>query len=169
MKRAAPEDLEADAGPLFKVASSVARQTPPTAFSMADPVRMEEWRRHTLPVPLPPALETARANAKAAAEHRRDLGVARSSSHAQRIDPAWKKAAVEELRLYAISHEDFLIEEVAGGFPVPDGADKRSWGSAVQEAKRYGFIEHAGAAPATSSNMALKPLWRAGPKARGGA
>ena len=98
--------------------------------------------------------------AREKAELRRDLGIARADARASRTDPAWRLAALEALRLHASSHDHFLVEDVAAAAGTPVGVDGRAWGAIAQAARRRGWIQADGYAPANSSNRSPKVLWR---------
>lgn len=91
---------------------------------------------------------------------RAELGMARSASRAERVRPGWHDEALEAVRVFATDHRTFLAEQVRKVCPIPSGADGRAFGAVIQEAKRKGWIAKEGAAPATSSNLSLKVLWR---------
>lgn len=95
------------------------------------------------------------------AKARRDDGIQRAGDHA---GDAWKKAARGYLLEY-LSHrrrgDDFLAEMVrdfAVGLALPP--DGRAWGAVFQSAARERLIEKVGYAPAKSSNLSPKVLWR---------
>ena len=122
--------------------------------------------------PAPSALERRRADSRRAqarganpaageiAELRRELGIERSSSSAKRASPTWWPGALAAVRAYASSHELFLAEDVRATDLAPREVDKRAWGSVMRAACREGIVEHAGFAPANSSNRGPKNLWR---------
>jgi hypothetical protein len=102
-----------------------------------------------------PLFEAAAAEA---ARARADVGMGRASERAERIESGWKSTALEVLRVYSLGHETFLAEDV--GIHVPPGADPRSVGAVLQDARRRGWITPAGYAPANSSNRSPKVRWR---------
>lgn len=93
---------------------------------------------------------------------RRDDGIQRASDHA---GEAWKKRAHGYLLEFLTTlhiEEEFLAERVrefAAGLDVPP--DGRAWGWVMRDASRRGFIVKVGYAPAKSSNLSPKVLWRA--------
>jgi hypothetical protein len=94
-----------------------------------------------------------------AAETRRDLGVLRASTHADRLDAEWRTAALDAVHHHAMLHLIFLAEDVHVGQTMPEGVDGRAWGSVMQGARRRGWIEPHGYAPANSSNRGPKVQW----------
>lgn len=101
----------------------------------------------------------------ALARTRRDLGIERAGNRVDREHDDWRERAAALLRDYALQvRQPFLIEDAsvyayACGLPVP--REPRAWGSAVQTAKRRGYIVGAGYAPSKSSNLSPKCTWRA--------
>lgn len=101
------------------------------------------------------------ATATDAARQRRDTALA---SVAENAGDAWVEDAARYIRAHAErSQSPFLVEDViehwnAANKPRPH--DPRAWGAAVQRAKRLGWIVRVGYAPAKTSNMSPKPLWR---------
>lgn len=95
---------------------------------------------------------------------RRDDGLKRAGDHA---GDGWKRRARSYLLEYLTTRrrgDDFLTEHLRDfahnrglEFP-PDG---RAWGAVLQAAARDGLIEKIGYAPAKSSNLSPKVLWRA--------
>jgi hypothetical protein len=105
-------------------------------------------------------------NSTQQAIERRDIGIDRASSHAERVSPDWNATADAALRYYlAIIHgRSFLAEEFVAWARVrpnldmpPDG---RAWGSVVRRAALAKRIEKVGYAPANTSNRSPKCLWR---------
>ena len=93
----------------------------------------------------------------------RDRGMARSSDHADRESHNWQTRAVGYVRLYATVYDKFLCEDVretaeADGFDLPPC--KTAWGSVMRQAAREGIIWADGYAPAASSRLGPKTLWR---------
>lgn len=96
------------------------------------------------------------------ARDRRDDGIDRAAENA---GLAWRLAARAYLVEYLlrIGSADFLAEdarEYAEGMGLEDPPDGRAWGAVVLEARRAGVIRKVGAAPARSSNLSYKTLWR---------
>lgn len=101
---------------------------------------------------------------------RRDLGIERSADHAERVADGWKaRARGYLLEFLATNPGEFLGEqmrefaELRGMDFPPDG---RAWGAVLQSAARAGLIVKRGYAPARSSNLSPKVLWRAACGAR---
>lgn len=99
-----------------------------------------------------------------AALERRDQGVERAASHANRVESEWTGQALGMLTAYGQQATGpFLIEEVrawaeARGLPAPP--DQRSWGAVARSAAAKRRIEKVGFAPAASSNSSPKVQWR---------
>lgn len=105
-------------------------------------------------------------NAIEQAIERRDTGIDRASSHAERVSEDWNATADAALRYYLqiIHGKSFLAEEFVAWARVrpnldmpPDG---RAWGAVVKRASRAGLIVGVGYAPANTSNRSPKRLWR---------
>ena len=95
-----------------------------------------------------------------AAQHRADVGMERAASRAERVSDGWNERALEAVRLHAITHPSFLVEEVRKVCPEPLHADGRAWGAVIQTAKRSGWIRNGGFSAAVSSNLSPKVLWK---------
>lgn len=99
-----------------------------------------------------------------AALDRRDQGVERAASHANRVESEWTGQALGMLIAFGQQATgDFLIEEVrawaeARGLPEPP--DKRSWGAVARSAAAKRRIEKVGFGSAASSNCSPKVKWR---------
>lgn len=95
---------------------------------------------------------------------RRDDGIARSSDHAESAAIGWKKRATGYLLEYLTTlrrGDDFLAEHVRDFARALDAPpDARAWGWVLRDAARRGVIVKAGYAPAKSSNLSPKVLWR---------
>ena len=90
----------------------------------------------------------------------RDEGIQQAADHA---GPDWKVMASLALYNYALTHSRFLIEDVrvyADKHGVEAPPDARAWGAVTQGAIRAGFIERDGYAPARSSHLSPKPVWK---------
>jgi hypothetical protein len=90
---------------------------------------------------------------------KRDLGIARSAGAAGTSfeDDAYLFLAGYAARNYAA----FLIEEVREQPGAPIAPNERAWGQVVRRAAAEGLIVKVGYAPARSSNLSPKCLWRA--------
>lgn len=91
---------------------------------------------------------------------RRDDGIQRAGEHAGDV---WRRRAHGYLLEYIATHGErsFLAEEVrdfASTLEAPP--DGRAWGVVFQNAARAKLIIKAGYAPAKSSNLSPKVLWR---------
>ena len=98
---------------------------------------------------------------RARAAERRDAGIERSSSHAERVTPLWNEMAYTHLRVWLLTRDrgDFLAEDAFKEFQIapPDG---RAYGAVMRKAAAAGIIHKIGYAPAKSSNLSVKVLWR---------
>lgn len=96
---------------------------------------------------------------------RRDLGIERAVDHAERVSEGWQARARGYLLEYLSRNPgDFLGEqmrEFAEGKGMDAPPDGRAWGAVLQSAARAGLIRKVGYAPARSSNLSPKVLWRA--------
>ena len=109
-----------------------------------------------------PQSSIAAVKTKAAALARDD-GMRRSVEHADVVSHAWSTLAYLHFRRYAERNETFLTEDVrdaALAAGVHEPPDPRAWGAVAMRAARAGLIERAGYAPAKSSNLSPKVLWR---------
>lgn len=107
-----------------------------------------------------PILSAIDAEEKRAARERAKVGISTSAKHAEDTAPGWHAQALAAVHSFAISHSDpFLCEQVRAAMPFAN-VDGRAFGAVMQEAKRLGWIEKAGAGPASSSNLSLKVLWK---------
>ena len=100
-----------------------------------------------------------------AAIERRDIGIHRAVEKADRDDSGWSWRAYYALLKYATTHDNkFLAEDVRewaehhGHIDPPENA--RAWGAVMQRGVRRKIIEKVGYAPAKSSNLSPKVLWR---------
>lgn len=96
-------------------------------------------------------------------EFRRDDGIQRAADHA---GPQWNRIArgylLEFLARLSIGH-DFLAEnfrEFAEGRGLEQPPDGRAYGHVLRSAARDLLIRKVGYAPAKSSNLSAKVLWR---------
>jgi len=101
-----------------------------------------------------------------AARKRRDKGITDSILHADRAARDWPDTAYSYLLRFAATEpepwtaEQFREWAKAKGLPNPP--DLRAFGGVVFRAKRLGMIRRVGVAPATSSNLSLKPRYLSG-------
>ncbi|WP_066807163.1 hypothetical protein [Sphingomonas asaccharolytica] len=71
------------------------------------------------------------------------IGIKQAVDHADRVDPGWSDRAFEMLEGYALTHFEFMTEEVrvwateAGLPPPPDG---RAWGAVTLRAAKAKLI-----------------------------
>lgn len=82
---------------------------------------------------------------------------------ADRASPYWTERACEAIQTFARKRwpEPFLIEDVRAANCIEPPHDERAWGAAAQKASRRGLIVRIGFAPAKSSHLSPKPVWRA--------
>jgi len=101
----------------------------------------------------------------------RDAGIAQAVQHAEEIHLGWTDKAVEAIRTYArcvrARGETFTAERVRNsviGSCVPTPPHLRSWGHAMREAAKKGYIQKVGIAQseAAHSHMSFVTEWRAG-------
>lgn len=98
---------------------------------------------------------------------RRDEGISRAADHAERMSEGWKRRARGYLLefLATRSHSGLFLAEVVRAFAEERGMDAppdgRAWGGVFQSAAREMLIVKVGYAPAKSSNLSPKVLWKA--------
>jgi len=100
-----------------------------------------------------------------------NLGIASSAEHAESDAPGWSDTVLQwlqgwahESRVTPFTMEEFRIACEAFGMPAP--TESRAYGSVTRAALRLCLIEKTGGyAPARSSNLSAKPLYRRGPNA----
>lgn len=96
---------------------------------------------------------------------RRDDGITRAVDHAETVAQGWKHRARGYLLEYLATHSGTFLAEVVREFAEGRGMDYppdgRAWGAVFQSAARESLIVKAGYAPARSSNLSPKVLWRA--------
>lgn len=96
---------------------------------------------------------------------RRDDGISRAETHAERVTANWRDVAMTALEKYLSERGNlpFLAEEFIDWTrkqEVPQPPDARAWGSVFSAARRDEQIERIGTAAAATSNLSPKPLWR---------
>lgn len=97
------------------------------------------------------------------ARARRDDGIERAGDHA---GDRWKRSARGYLlEFLTVRPSTFLAEDVRAfaelrGLETPP--DGRAWGAVMQAAARERLIAKVGYAPARSSNLSPKVLWKRG-------
>ena len=99
------------------------------------------------------------------AETRRDKGIQRGLTHAEQERLGWKLLALQALGRFLGERGDipFLAEVFriyARKNHVPDPPDARAWGAVMTAAKKEGMVESCGYAPALTSNLSPKVLWK---------
>jgi hypothetical protein len=70
-------------------------------------------------------------------------GMNRAVDHADRVEPGWSDQAYEMMEGYALSHFEFMTEEVrvwAYGEGLPQPPDGRAWGAVTSRAVKAGMI-----------------------------
>ncbi len=96
---------------------------------------------------------------------RRDEGIEAGLAHADRVRAEWRKWAYDYLKgLIALQTAPFLVEDLIDKARVEviwsPPPDARSYGGIIRRLAHDRVIEKCGAAPARTSNLSLKPLWR---------
>lgn len=123
---------------------------------MTQPDLFDSFTRSGSSIVPPTASELAR--------NRAERGIERAITHAVRIDPEWRRRALQAVALFARHHAFFLTEDLRaqvedeGALPLPP--DGRAFGAVMQDAARAGYIIADGYAPANSSNRSPKVRWR---------
>lgn len=101
------------------------------------------------------------------AEARRDTGMALAEDKANRDAPFWSDRALLALEKYCLAHpgQKFLGEDVREWAErkrmVAAPENGRAWGAVFRKAAGMKIIRKVGYAPAKSSNLSPKCLWRA--------
>ena len=92
----------------------------------------------------------------------REQGIARVQENMEMACPGWTDIALNAVIEFAKSHEHFLTEEVREYCHefVPEPRDARAWGAVIRRAVKTNIIVRSGYAPARSSNLSPKPLWK---------
>ena len=100
------------------------------------------------------------------AEAKRDTGMELAEDKANRGAPFWSTRALMAIEKYCLAHpgEKFLGEDVRewaeGKRLVSVPENEKAWGSVFRTAAQLKIIRKVGSAPARSSNMSPKCLWR---------
>lgn len=131
-------------------------------FQQMDSIQRKTERGAHLPAKRE-KVKTAKTIKEAVA--RRDDGIERGLSHADRVKAEWRVWAYDYLKgLIAMQTTPFLVEDLIDKArleviwsPPPDA---RSYGGIIRRLAHDRVIEKCGAAPARTSNLSLKPLWR---------
>ena len=85
------------------------------------------------------------------AARRRDEGMQSAVDHAESAWDGWKKLALAAFKEHAQSHDTFTTEDVrADHLSVPPPPEPRAWGAIATEAKKLGYVAHAGFVQAQS-------------------
>lgn len=93
--------------------------------------------------------------------------MALSEDKANRDAPGWSEDALHGVELYCLANpgKEFLAEEArewAEAMELVDPAkNERAWGAVLRRAAKLQIIRKVGYAPAKSSNLSPKVLWRA--------
>lgn len=96
---------------------------------------------------------------------RAQRGIDSAHDHAEADSPGWTELAAEELRTYALTAGDFIVEQARIAITPIVGAPEelRAWGAVTQMAQRRGWIARTGHyLAASSSNGSPKPVYRCG-------
>lgn len=99
------------------------------------------------------------------ARARGELGMASAAAHAESDAPGWGQRAASYLMLFAVARGDCpWTIEVARTWAYENGLDQppdgRAWGGVTKSFLAGGAIERVGYAPAVSSNMSPKAIYR---------
>lgn len=92
---------------------------------------------------------------------RRDAGIERAVTHADRVMLTWSDDAYSYLRTWLARKPrgDFLAEDAFAEFLI-DPPDGRAFGAVIRRAARDGLIHKVGYRQAKTSNLSPKVLWR---------
>ena len=98
----------------------------------------------------------------------RDDGIARVKAGEDRRTPDFFERALTFVSLYSLAMREgnhaFLTEDVVDAWTAQGHAppeDGRAWGAVMKKARSLGYVKAVGYAPARTSNMSPKVLWRA--------
>lgn len=72
------------------------------------------------------------------AQARAEVRASNAAGRAERIEPGWRSAAIEAVRVYAMAHEYFPASHVP--MSIPPEADKRASGAIMPAARRLGYV-----------------------------
>src|SRR3954463_7824471 len=96
-------------------------------------------------------------------ELRRDEGMRAALAHADAAVPGWSDGAVAFIASYAMSHREFLCEDIvaeAHKGALREPPTRRAWGPALKGAQKLGYVECIGTGRARTSNLSPKCMWR---------
>lgn len=100
------------------------------------------------------------------ARARRDLGMQRVGDKAERTAPGWTDIVLGRVRVFVRAQAGYFTTEQMRSVlaaEVPPPHDLRAWGVVTKLSLERGLIDHTGrSAPAASSNMSDKPLFKRG-------
>lgn len=102
--------------------------------------------------------------ARERAARRRDAGIERAVTHADKVVKNWQEIAYERLLEFLAGRDGapFLAEEFRqwGRFKIPAPPDGRAFGGVIRRAATAGKIVNIGTGRAATSNSSLKILWQ---------
>lgn len=116
-----------------------------------------------------PTLPGMSRGSKGDAEEGRQLakaGMERSTEHAEKVDPGWRKLAYEVIHHLALCNATFHADDVwalAAKWGLPSPPDNRAWGGIYNRAIRAGVCERSGQFTKTKRAVAHKmdiPIYR---------
>ena len=93
----------------------------------------------------------------------RDTGMQRALAHAERVAPGWQAEALARFKKYALTHREFLTEDVREANPdLPEAPDRRAWGGIVVSAIRAGVVKKIGYREARDPKVhgSINTLWQ---------
>ncbi|WP_342617200.1 hypothetical protein [Rhodoferax sp. GW822-FHT02A01] len=89
----------------------------------------------------------------------RDIGHAKAHQAADRAGAEWQAVAMEALRTFAKSHQQFTVEDVRKEFSTIKAPTDKAWGSIAIRARNAGLIEAIGNIKVQGGRM-VATLWR---------
>lgn len=94
------------------------------------------------------------------ARAKRDVGIARSALSAGNV---WTERAIGFIQEWCARHPEPWVAELCREYAETHGLEspptKKSWGPAMQEARRRGIVRAIGYAPSRASHCSPKCLW----------
>ena len=96
----------------------------------------------------------------AAAERRRDVGIARSAQAAEDRDPCWRDAALSALRRFALTTPRFRAEQFVAVAPAVPSGNAKAYGSLFRKAASEGWIAKDGFEQALGRHLSPTVSWK---------